>query len=65
MRFLLYLLLFFIVYFVVKLVFRSLVSPSKTTINNSKVRKKETKYENVEDAKYTEIKSDEEKKNNN
>ena len=64
-RFLLYLLLFFIVYFVVKLVFRSLVSPSKTTINNSKVRKKETKYENVEDAKYTEINSDEEKKNNN
>ena len=64
MRFLLYLLLFFIVYYIVKFVFRSLISPSKTTINNSKVGRKETKYENVEDAKYTEIKSDEEKKNN-
>jgi len=64
MRFLLYLLLFFIVYYVVKLVFRSLSSPSKTKINNSRVGRKETEYENVEDAKYTEIKSDEEKKNN-
>jgi len=64
MRFLLYLLLFFIVYYVIKLVFKSLNSPSKTKIHNSRMGRKENKYENVEDAKYTEIKSDEEKKNN-
>ncbi len=64
MRFLLYLLLFFIVYYVIKLVFRSLNSSSKTKIHSSGMNKKENKYDNVEDAKYTEIKSDEEKKNN-
>jgi hypothetical protein len=65
MRFLLYLLLFFIVYYVIKLVFRSLTSQSRSTINNSRMSRKENKYENVEDADYTEIKSDEEKKKNN
>jgi hypothetical protein len=64
MRFLLYLFLFFIVYYVVKLVIKSLSSPSKNKIHNSRAGRKETRYENVEDAKFTEIKSDEEKKNN-
>lgn len=65
MRFLLYLFLFLIVYFVVKLIFKSLSSPSKTNINNSRVSQKKNNYENVEDAKYTEIKPGEENKNNN
>jgi hypothetical protein len=64
MRFLLYLFLFFILYYIVKMVIKSLSSPSKTTIHNSRMRRKEGKYDNVEDAKFTEIKSDEEKKNN-
>jgi hypothetical protein len=65
MRFLLYLFLFLIVYFVVKLIFKSLSSPSKTTINNSRVSQKKNNYENVEDAEYTEIKPGEENKNKN
>ena len=63
MRLLLYIILFFIAYFVVKFVFRLLNSPSKTTIHNSRMRKKKNNYDNVEDADFTEIKY-EEKKNN-
>lgn len=64
MRFILYLFLFIIAYFVIKLVVKSLSSPSKTKINSSRMGRKGNTYENVEDAKYTEIKPDEEKKNN-
>ncbi len=65
MRFILYLLLFFIVYFILKSIFRSLISQPKSRVNNSKINRKESHYENVEDAKFTEINPDEEKKNNN
>ena len=64
MRFLLYLLLFFIVYYIIKVIVKSISSSPKTTIHNSRMRKKENSYDNVEDAQYTEIKSGEEKKNN-
>lgn len=64
MRFLLYLLLFFIGYFIIKLVVRSLTSKPKTKIHSSGTGRKENRYENVEDAKFTEIKTDDEKKKN-
>jgi len=66
MRILIYLFLFFIGYYVVKIVLKSLKSsPKKTTIHNSRMRKKGSNYDNVDDAQYTEIPPDEEKKNNN
>ncbi|HSP89138.1 MAG TPA: hypothetical protein VLN45_13460 [Ignavibacteriaceae bacterium] len=64
MRLILYLLLFSILYFIIKLVIKSLSSQSKTSVNNARMNRKGTNYENIEDAKFTEIKPDEEKKNN-
>lgn len=64
MRLLLYILLFFIVYYIAKLIIKSISRSSpRTTIHGSGVRRNKTNYNNVEDAKYTEIESDEEKKN--
>jgi uncharacterized protein HemY len=63
-RFILYILLFFVVYSVVKLFIKFLNSPSKSSIHTSNIRRNKNKYENIEDAEFTEIKSDGEKKNN-
>lgn len=64
-RFFLYLIIFFIVYQAVKFVIRFLTSPSRKSVHTQNVRKDKTKYKNVEDADFTEIKSEDNKKNDN
>jgi len=61
-RFLLFLILFYIVYWVVKILFRNFSQPSNKTIHNSKPRRRENKYEDIQDAEFKEIKPDDDKK---
>lgn len=64
-RFFLYVIIFFIVYQVVKLVIRYLTSPSRKSVHTQNVRQNKTEYKNVEDAEFTEIKSENNKKKDN
>ncbi len=63
LRFILFLILFYIIYKVLQYFLRNLISPSKN--NKDSFKRSSTpksKYENVEEAEFKEIKSDE---NNN
>jgi len=63
-RFILLLVLIYVGYLVAKLLFKSINSSSGKTIHNSRPRKRESNYDNVQDAEFREIKPDEDKKNN-
>jgi len=63
LRFILYFVVFFILFRIVRSIFSTFFkSRSESTIKNQS-QKKKSKFENVEDAKYIEIKPEDEKKN--
>lgn len=63
LRFILYFLLFFIIFRVLSKLFKNwLGTNSESRIKNSGTTK-QSKYQNIEEAKYTEIKPDDDKKN--
>jgi hypothetical protein len=67
-RFFLYLIIFWLVYEIVKRVIRFLISPSQQNqnrVHTEKARRNKAEYKNVEDADFTEIKSEENKKKDN
>jgi len=68
-RFFLYLIIFWIVYEIVKRVIRFLTSPSteqnQNRVHTQDTRRNKTEYKNVEDADFTEIKSEDNKKKDN
>jgi hypothetical protein len=64
-RLFLYLVIFFIVYQLVKLVVRFLTSPSSKSVHTRNIRQSKTEYKDVEDAEFTEIKSENNKKKDN
>jgi NADP-dependent 3-hydroxy acid dehydrogenase YdfG len=64
-RLFLYLVIFFIVYQLVKLVVRFLTSPSRKSVHTRNIRQSKTEYKDVEDAEFTEIKSENNKKKDN
>jgi hypothetical protein len=62
-RFFLYLIIFWIAYEIVKRLIGFLMSPSKENpIHTQNSRRNKTEYKNVEDAEFTEIKSEDNKK---
>ena len=52
----------FIIYFVIKLLFRTIFSVNKRSVNSFNRTKEKTKYNNAQDAEFTEIKSNDSKK---
>jgi hypothetical protein len=67
-RFFLYLIIFWLVYEIVKRVIRFLISPSgqnRNQVHTENTKRNKTEYKNVEDAEFTEIKSDHNKKKDN
>ena len=63
LRFILYFILFFILFRILRSLFSNFFKSRKESTINSQSRKKKSKFEDVEDAKYIEIKPDDEKKN--
>jgi hypothetical protein len=67
-RFFLYLIIFWLAYEVVKRVIRFFISPSEQTqnrVHTENARRNKREYKNVEDAEFTEIKSEDNKKKDN
>ncbi|OGU31548.1 MAG: hypothetical protein A2057_10235 [Ignavibacteria bacterium GWA2_35_9] len=64
-RFFLYLIVFWIVYQIVKRVVRFLTPVSRDSIHTQNIKRNKSDYKNVEDAEFTEIKSEDNKKKDN
>jgi hypothetical protein len=62
-RFILYFIIFLILFRVIRSVLSSLFNGRKESTLKNKSQKVKSKFENVEDAKYIEIKPEDEKKN--
>jgi hypothetical protein len=63
MRIIFYALIFFIIFFVIRILARLLSQPSKSSTHSFSRQKEEKKFENIQDAQFTEIKSEDSKKN--
>lgn len=67
-RFFLYLIIFWLAYEIVKRLLRFLLSPSgqnQNRVHTENTKRNKTEYKNVEDAEFTEIKSEDNKKKDN
>jgi hypothetical protein len=67
-RFFLYLIIFWLAYEIVKRLIRFLISPSgqnQNRVHTENTRRNKTEYKDVEDAEFTEIKSEDNKKKDN
>jgi len=63
LRFILYFILFYILYRVLKTVISVFIKDSNSPKINDQSPRKKSRFEDVEDAKYIEIKPEDEKKN--
>jgi hypothetical protein len=64
-RFFLYLIIFWIAYQIIRRVIRFLTPSSPGSIHEQNTRRNKAEYKNVEDAEFTEIKSEDNKKKDN